>query len=164
MKAVVGIFDAGEAQPARDGLVAGGFRPEDVTEMTAIDDVPAYLVGEPEKTASWGWLVGALVGAVVGAALGWVVMSLYSTQYIVLTVLISAAAGAAIGGYLMALYTVRADTQLDLDIHDALGQGKSLLLVRTKTADVDAAVRLMERYHSEHVEIHPIPVAQLEPI
>lgn len=162
MKAVVGFFDPGGAGPAREALLAGGFQPEDVMEPATIDDVPAYLEGEPEKMASRGWLVGTILGAVVGAALGWLVMSRYSMQYITLTVLISAAAGAAIGGYLLSIYSVRADEELDMDVREALGEGQTLLVVRASGSGVERAIDILSAYRSRHIATYPVPSEALE--
>ena len=74
MKAVVGFFDAGATQPARDALLAGGFRPDQVRLLAAADELPPYLEGEPEKSASRGWLAGSIAGALVGALGGWLLM------------------------------------------------------------------------------------------
>lgn len=160
MKAVVGFFDFGEARSAQDALVVGGFRPEDLTVLTTIEDMPEYLEGEPEKMASWGWLIGTVLGAAVGALIGWLVMSRYSMQFIALTVLLSAAIGGAIGGYLLALYLVRADAEPDLDIRAALSEGKSLLVAMTNGASVKRAIRIMNRNHSSHTLTYPVPAEE----
>lgn len=164
MKAVVGVFNSENVQSALDALVSSGFQPDSVKKLTSADEIPAYLEGEPEKTASQGWLLGSVIGAVLGAALGWLVMSMYSMQYIVLTVLISAAAGAAIGGYLMSLYSVRADEALDMDIREALGEGRSLLVVHADAAAAERAARIMRHSRSEHVETYLLPTGEPERI
>jgi hypothetical protein len=162
MKAVVGFFDFGEARTAQDALLVGGFRPEDVKVLTTISDVPEYLEGEPEKMTSWGWLIGTALGALVGAAIGWLVMSRYSMQFIVLTVLLSAAIGGAIGGYLLALYFVRADVEPDMEIRASLSEGKALLVAMANGAGVRRAIRIMNRNNSRHTLTYPVPAEEAE--
>lgn len=162
MKAVVGLFNMSGTRAAQDALLASGFQPNQIREMNRVEDLPAYVEGEPEKTASWGWLAGTVVGALVGAALGWLVMSMYSAQYLALTLLISAAAGGAIGGYLLSIYAVRADETLDMDVREALGEEKSLLVVETDGKGASRAAGIMKRHGSEHVAVYLIPKREPE--
>lgn len=166
MKAVVGFFTTGGTRPAHDALIATGFLPENVTELNAIEEVPDYLEGEPERTASLGWLNGAVLGALIGAVAGWLLFELFNLSLpgplLVVFLLVSAGAGAAIGGYLLSIYSVRADTKLDMDIREALSEGKSLLMVHAHDNEVSAVARIMKRQRSEKVETHMIPIEEPE--
>jgi hypothetical protein len=162
MKAVVGIFNPSQAGVARDGLVSSGFRTEDIVEITTIDDMPSYLESEPEKTASWGWLFGIIVGGMLGALGGWLAAYLFNISSVIVSVLMGVAGGAVLGGYLSALYTLRADTQAEMDIHEALGQGKSLVLVQVNDEAVDTTTGIMEQYQSDAVEVYSMPVEKIE--
>jgi hypothetical protein len=161
MKAVVGFFDAGATQPARDALLAGGFQPDQVRPLVAADELPPYLEGEPEKSASRGWLAGSIAGALVGALGGWLLMVAFDLRVApplaVMFLLIAAGGGAALGGFLTAIYAVRADTQMDMDIREALSEGRALLVVYAGDAEAARAARIMKRRRAEKVEAHLVP-------
>lgn len=161
MKAVVGFFAPGATQPARDALLAGGFRPDQVRPLAAADELPPYLEGEPEKSASWGWLAGSVAGALAGALGGRLLMVAFDLRLApplaVLFLLVAAGGGAALGGYLTALYAVRADTQMDMDIREALSEGRALLVVYAGDAEAARAARIMKRRRAEKVEAHLVP-------
>lgn len=158
MKAVIGIYEPEDAKVALRRLEADDFWAERVEEFTSIEDVPDYLEGEPEKAAAWGGKLGIFLGAFIGAIGGTLAVYALSLSSLVFPVLMGIAGGAVIGGFLSALYTMRGETQLGMDIHEAIGQGKSMLLVLTNAANADIVAHLMERYNSEHVQIRTVTI------
>jgi uncharacterized membrane protein YeaQ/YmgE (transglycosylase-associated protein family) len=156
MQAVIGYFEPRDVEAVRESLVSAGFRAEEILELTTIDEVPEFLEGEPEEAASRGWLFGAIIGGLIGAAGGWLVAITFN-QSLIFSILMGMAGGAVLGGYLSSLYTLRANTKVGMDIHEALGEDMSLVLVRVADDDVEAATAIMERHHNEGVDAYPIP-------
>ncbi|MFO7661459.1 MAG: hypothetical protein R6X18_02575 [Chloroflexota bacterium] len=156
MQAVIGYFEPRDVESIRASLVSAGFRSEDILELTTIDEVPEFLEGEPEEAASRGWLFGAIISGLIGAVAGWL-MAITFNQSIIFSVLMGAAGAAVLGGYLSSLYTVRANTKVGMDIHEALSDDMSLVLVRVGDDDVEAATAIMEHYHNEGIDAYPIP-------
>lgn len=166
MKAVVGFFRHGGTQPARADLLASGFRPEDIKELRELDDVPEYIEGKPEKTASRAWLVGTLIGGLIGAAIALLLITMFdvrlSTVLDAVFVLVGVGGGAAIGGYLTALYTVRAEEHTNMDVREALSNGTAMLLVQANLDTADLAADIMRRNGCDHVDTHIVPDEELQ--
>lgn len=162
MQTIIGYFDPTDIDAAREGLVSGGFRPENIMEIATMDEIPPFLEGEPERKASQGWLAGAILGALLGAVAGWLATFLIQTSFIIMSVLIGAGSGAMLGGYLGSIYSLRADTEVEMHVHEALGHGLKALVVRTADGDAETAATIMQRHRGEHVEVRPIATEAVE--
>lgn len=163
MKIVTALFHPDHTIAAVRGLIENGFIYDDLSMMSSISDMPTYLEGEPEETAVTGAAVGAATGGAAGA-LGSVAASTipgFETMFV--SGLMATAVGTIIGGYLGSLYLVRADTQTEIDVHEALASGQILVVVRCENEDLaETAVTVLENNDGEDIETHTIPKEEVE--
>lgn len=164
MKIVIGLFYAKDAFAAARHLDADGFRFEDFSIISSGAEIPyeieGELAGEPEVAAAGGATVGAVAGSSIGALGALVASTIPGLEAMFVSGLISTAAGGVIGGYLGSLYNVRAESQTEIDIDEALSEGQLLLVVKTSEAMAGTAAALMEENGGQHVEIHAVPNEQ----
>ncbi|MAT98317.1 MAG: hypothetical protein CL608_14325 [Anaerolineaceae bacterium] len=162
MKIVTGLFTPEDAVKAIRRLTKQGFNYDDFSMMSSAEEMPDYLEGDPEDSATSGAAAGAAAGGAVGA-LGSVVASTipgFETMFV--TGLMTTAVGGVIGGYLGSMYNVRAESQTKIDIHEALEAGDILIVVRANKANVNTAESIMHNSSGKHIETHTIPAQEVE--
>lgn len=156
MNIVTGLFQPDKLAPAIRQLTQNGFQLDHLSIVTSAAHVPAFMEGEPETSAVSGAAVGGAVGGAAGALGSWAVASIPGMESLLAAGMLTTAAGGVIGGYLGSLYGVRAESQTELDVHEAVADGEILLIVQTDETAVDTAVTLMESSHGRHVEAHTV--------
>jgi len=156
MKIVTGLFTPEDAFATIDYLTDNGFTYSDLSLVSSARDIPAYLEGDSEESAAAGAVVGGVAGGALAALGTWVSSTIPGFESMVVAGLLSTAIGGVVGAYLGSLYTVRAETQSETNIVEALAQGKFLLVVNADEMGAETAVSFMSK--GENVEIHVIPV------
>ncbi len=166
MQTIIGFFDPKDIHAAREDLIAAGIGPDNIVMIANERDIPDFLEGHPERTATQGGLVGIIAGAIIGGIAGGLTTYLAYTPsplILALIVVVGAAAGAALGGYLSSIYFLRAGTEeVGLGVRDALGGGQHVLLVRAADTVAGAATAIMERHRSDRIDTYPIGVEKAE--
>ena len=163
MKIVTALFHPDNTIGAVRRLTEKGFTYDDLSMMSSISEMPAFLEGEPEETAPTGAIVGAATGGAVGALGTVAASSIPGFEAVFVSGLMATAVGSVIGGYLGSLYSVRAETQTELDIHEALASGQVLIVVRcSDERQAKTAVTILENNNGEHVETHTIPQTEVQ--
>jgi outer membrane lipoprotein SlyB len=130
--------------------------------MSSASDMPAYLEGDQEEAAGHGAAIRAVAGGSIGA-LGKVAAStIPGFESMFVSGLMATAVGSIMGGFLGSLYSVRAESQTEIDIHEALESGQILVVVQADENRAETAVLLLEQNNGQNVEIHTIPPEQIE--
>lgn len=161
MITVFGLFEPAAVRPALERLAAVGYGTTDLSVVTLPGNIPDYLMGEAQQAAGEGMAVGAVTGSLMGVLGTLAASTIPGMEFTVVSGLLGTAAGGAVGAYLGGLYTMRAETQDEIDLKDALDQGDVLLLIHTTDARAEQAAALMEEAGGRHVETHSIPAGDL---
>ncbi|MFO7681533.1 MAG: hypothetical protein R6X34_15930 [Chloroflexota bacterium] len=156
MKIVTGLFTPEDAFTTIDYLTDNGFTHSDLSLVSSAKNIPSYLEGDPEESAAAGAMVGGVAGGTLAALGSWVGSTIPGLASMAVAGLLTTAIGGVVGAYLGSLYTVRADTQAEMNVVEALANGKFLLVVNADEMGAETAVSFMSE--GENVEIHVIPV------
>ena len=162
MKIVTGLFSPEDAVAVIRRLTKQGFNYDDFSMMSSVAEMPDYLEGDPEKSATTGAAAGAAAGSAVGALSSVAASTIPGFETMFISGLMTTAVGGVIGGYLGSLYNVRAETQTKIDIHEALESGDILIVVHVNKASANTAKSIMKHSSGKHVEIHTIPAQEVE--
>lgn len=162
MKIITGLFSPEDAVVAIRRLTKQGFNYDDFSMMSSAAEMPDYLEGNPEKSATSGAAAGAAAGGAIGALGGVIASTIPGFETMFVSGLMTTAVGGVIGGYLGSLYNVRAESQTKIDIHEALESGDILIVVRATKANANTAEAIMNNSHGQHVKIHTIPAEEFE--
>jgi hypothetical protein len=162
MKIVTGLFTPEDGIVAIRKLIKQGFNREELSMMSSATQMPEYLEGEAEKSAASGAVIGAASGGVIGA-LGSVITSTFpGFENMIVSGLMATSVGTVVGGYLGSLYSVRAESQEEIDIHEALESGDILVVVRTDESKSESAKSILTANNGQHVESHTIPAEKVK--
>lgn len=156
MKIVIGLFRPNDVIAAVRRLRENSFSYDDLSTMSSAAEIPDYLESDAEEAAAGGAATGAVAGGAVGALGTAAVSTIPGFESMFIAGLMTTALGSVIGGYLGSLYGVRAESQTEIDIHEALESGKILLVVKTDNGNTETAVSLLEQSNGEHVEVHTV--------
>ncbi len=162
MKIVTGLFSPEDAVAVIRRLTKQGFNYDDFSMMSSAAEMPDYLEGDPEKSATTGAAAGAAAGGAVGALSSMAVSTIPGFETMFVSGLMTTAVGGVIGGYLGSLYNVRAETQTKIDIHEALESGDILIIVRTDKTNKNSAESIMNKSNGQHIETHTIPAEKFK--
>jgi outer membrane lipoprotein SlyB len=157
MNTVLGLFKPDQVAPAVERLTTNGFDMTDLSVVSIPGSIPEHLMGEAQEAAGEGMAVGAATGGVLGALGALVASTIPGMEFTVVSGLLGTAAGGAVGAYLGGLYTMRAETQDEFDLKDALDAGDVLVLVQATPEGSDRAEALMSEAGGYHVEVHALP-------
>ena len=156
MKIVTGLFHLDQVITVIRHLRDNGFTYEELSLISSVSEMPAYLEGDPEESATVGAGAGAAVGGTLGAASGVIVSNIPGLEGMLMSGFLTTALGGVIGGYLGSLYSVRAESKTTINIHEALEAGQILLVVQTTDENKDTAVAIMEECNGMEIESHTI--------
>lgn len=166
MSVVTGLFAAEEIAAVESYFTKNGFPPESLSVISSPMEMPAYLEGNPKQAALTGAALGALAGGAMGIITTLVVSALPAFQVIPVMMgvepvfvlgLMFTAVGCIVGGYLGSLYSVRADSNLNIDVVRFLESGHHILVATTEgERKVETAVSLMQQLGGQQIEIHPL--------
>ncbi len=156
MKIVIGLFEPEDMIEAISSLTENGIIYDDISVISSATDMPQFLESESEEAAVSGAAVGAATGGVLGALGAWISPSIPGFESMFAAGLLTTTAGSVIGGYLGSLYNIRADDQTELDIHQELESGKTLLLIRAVVLVAEKVASIMKEAGGHDVEIHEI--------
>ncbi|MFN2117849.1 MAG: hypothetical protein ACK2U0_11150 [Candidatus Promineifilaceae bacterium] len=156
MNIVIGLFEPKDMIEAISSLTEIGFIYDDFSVLSSAVDIPEFLESEPEEAAVSGAVVGAAAGGILSALGAWISPTIPGFETMFAAGLMTTAAGSVIGGFLGSLYNMRAEDQTELDIHQELEAGKTLLLVRVTDLDSEKVASLMKEAGGSDVEIHTI--------
>ncbi len=156
MKVTTGLFSPKNAIKAIRTLIEQGYERDDLSMISSTSEIPEFLEGEQEEAAATGAVVGAVTGGATGALGAAAVSTIPGLENLLISGLMSTTLGSAVGAYLGSLYTVRAESQTELNIHNELGEGKILIVVKLKGEADETAVHVMQEAGGEHVETHQI--------
>ncbi len=162
MKIVTGLFTPEDALAAVRRLVRKEFSYDDLSMMSSIAELPEYFEGEPEKSAISGAAAGAAAGGAIGALSSVVASTIPGFENMFVSGLMTTTIGGVVGGYLGSLYNVRAETQTEIDVHEALEAGDILLIARVNEANAETAKTVMTDSNGKHVEFHTIPAEEFK--
>ena len=165
MKIINGLFTPENAVRTIRRLVNDGFSYDDLSMMSSVAEIPEYLdlEGEPEKSAGSGAAVGAVAGGTIGALSSFAASTIPGFENMFVSGLMATTVGGVVGGYLGSLYSVRAETQTEIDVHEALEEGDILIVVKTASNDqAKTAESIMQHYEGRDVEIHHVSAEEIE--
>jgi uncharacterized membrane protein len=154
MKIVIGLFEPEDMIEAISNLTENGIIYDDISVISSATDMPQFLESESEEAAVSGAAVGAATGGVLGALGAWISPSIPGFESMFAAGLLTTTAGSVIGGYLGSLYSIRADDQTELDVHQELESGSTLLLIRADVLEAEKVASIMEDSGGRDVEIH----------
>lgn len=157
MNTVLALFEPEAIRPALETLSANGFGSDELAVVSLPGHIPDYLMGEAQSAAGEGMAVGAATGGLMGILGTLAASTIPGLELTVVSGLLGTAAGGAVGAYLGGLYTMRAETQDEIDLKDALDAGEVLLLVHTTEARAERAAELLAAAGGRHVETQTIP-------
>lgn len=160
MKIVTGLFAPDDAVDVVEGLLARGFAYDDLSMMSAAEQVPDYLEGDPEEGAAIGAITGAATGGALGALGAVAASTIPGFETMIVSGIISTSLGGVVGGYLGSLYGARGESQTRIDLHEELESGKILVLVKTEEERSAAAASVMKQHNGEYVESDTITAEQ----
>lgn len=161
MKIITGLFSPEDAVAAIRRLTKQGFNYDDFSMMSSAAEMPDYLEGDPEKSATTGAAAGAAAGSAVGALSSVVASTIPGFETMFVSGLMTTAVGGVVGGYLGSLYNVRAESQTKIDIHEALEAGDILIVVRAQKSNEKTAESIMTNSNGKHIDIHTIPAEEI---
>lgn len=161
MKIVTGLYDPDDVISAVRWLTNNDINYTDISVLSSASDTPFFLEGEPEESAVTGAIIGAIVGALIGALAIWLTFIAIQEPMNLLIGSMGAIAGGVLGAYLGSIYRTRATTRPRLHVHDALADGKILLVVKADDNKLDTAVSTMKANRAIEVEVHDIPSEQV---
>lgn len=162
MKIVTGLFTPEDAVTAIRRLTKQGFNYDDFSMMSSAEEMPDYLEGDPEESATSGAAAGAAAGGAVGALGSVAASTIPGFESMFVTGLMTTAVGGIVGGYLGSMYNVRAESQTKIDIHEALESGDILIVVRATKANANTAESVLNNSNGQHIEVHTIPAKEIE--
>lgn len=157
MRIITGLFEPNDAFTAVDELLKGGFSVNDLSLVSSAAEMPAFLEGDPEASAAGGVVAGAVVGGAAGALGAWIAPNIPGFETMLAAGLLTTASGSVIGGYLGSLFSVRADGQTKLNVHEALAEGKVLLVVKVDPENPTNPQPVMIENNAEDMEVHDMP-------
>ncbi len=160
MKIVTGLFSPEDAVAVIRRLVKEGFSYDDLSMMSSASEMPEYLEGDAEQSATSGAAAGAAAGGTLGAFGSVVASTIPGFETMFVSGLMATAVGGVVGGYLGSMYNTRAETQTKIDIHESLEAGNILIVVRAGENNVKTAESLMDKNNGQHIEIHTIPAEE----
>lgn len=166
MKVVTGLFsnqdDAAEAITALKGI---GIKQSTLTLISSADKESTYIRElvdeEPRKTAVTGAAAGGVLGSLLGLLGGIFLIPVPGIGPILASGMLTTASGGVLGGFLGSLYALRAESQPEIDIKEALAAGKMLLVVDASSAKSDDIKLVMESHNGQAVAIHE---SEIDPI
>ena len=157
MKTVTGVFPPESMPNVVNQLTRNGFSKEALSTISSIKNMPDYLEGEVEEEATSGAAVGAVIGGGIGAASSAAAVAIPGFEASYAAGFIATAAGAALGTYLGSIYSVRAESQTELNIHEAIAEGKTLLIVNIEAnGEAETAVSILKAHGGDSVEVHEV--------
>lgn len=154
MKIITGLFSPKDINNTISYLTDNGFTLDDVSLVASASDIPEYLEGDAEESATAGATVGAVTGGALAALGTWISSTIPGFESAMTTGLMTTAVGGVIGAYLGSIYTVRAAEQTALTIDKELADGKLLLIVKADEVNMETAVSMMAK--GKHIEVHTI--------
>jgi len=78
--------------------------------------------------------------------------------------MLTTAAGSVIGAFLGSIFNVRAESQTEIDVHDALANGKYLLIASVKEDQIEEVTGLFEAGQGFDLEVIDVPEANTDPV
>jgi hypothetical protein len=157
MKIITGLFEPADAFKTLDQLIARGFTREELSLVSSTKDMPDYLEGDPENSAAKGAAIGAVAGGSVGALGAWIAPAIPGFEALFAAGMLTTAAGGVIGAFLGSIFNVRAESQTEIDVHDALANGKYLLVAKVEDGQVEEVAGLFEAGKGFDLEVNDIP-------
>lgn len=147
-----------KAADAIAALIENGIDKDAMTLISAADEQSAQireLINEaPQKTAVSGAAAGGVTGSLLGLLGGIFLMPLPGVGPVLASGMITSAAGGVLGGYLGSLYALRAESQSEIDIKEALTAGKLLLAVNIENDNSKVIAQSLKEAGGEHIEQH----------
>ncbi len=160
MKIVTGLYNPDDVISAVRWLTNNDINYDDISVLSSASDTPFFLEGEPEESAVTGAVIGALIGGLIGAVAIWLTFIAINEPLNLLIGLVGTTAGVMLGTYLGSIYRTRATTRPRLHVHDALADGKILLMVKAEGETLNTAVATMKANRAIEVEVHDVSYEQ----
>lgn len=159
MKILIGIFEQEqEIETVVNRLLETEFDQNDLALMThyQAEEVRDVIGEEPTKTAITGTLIGSGIGSTLGLLGSIALLPIPGAGPFLVSGLLTTASSGVLGGYLGSIYAVRAEEQAELELKEALGEDKILLLVQVTSTNEEDARMIMRQFGGGYLKTHEI--------